>query len=92
MGISFTLTVLYFFAIAYVVYKSTFNQKNDSIVKFIQNTADIIGSISSNNVAFIFAIMMNFVLLFGFHCINMGSVLLADMARVIEQRRTGGRR
>jgi hypothetical protein len=50
----------------------------------MEQIAEIIGSISSNNLAFIFAIMMNFFLIFGLYMLNMGNVVLSELAKSIE--------
>jgi hypothetical protein len=57
----------------------------------IESILDILGSISNNPFSFLFAVMMNFVLIFGLFCLNLCSIYLAEIARALEQRRTGGR-
>ncbi|CDW83046.1 UNKNOWN [Stylonychia lemnae] len=86
------ITFLYYFSLLYMVWRGAQTAKDSSVLSIFEQIANIIGSISTNDVAFIFAITMNFVLLFGLYCINGVSVLLSDIARNLEQRRTGGRR
>lgn len=92
LGITSFVTVLYFFAILYIVYRSTYltSTTYNSIVVF-ESILELIGSVSSNPLAFLFALMMNFVLLFGIFLLNLCSIYLADLARALEQKRTGGR-
>eukprot|EP00347_Sterkiella_histriomuscorum_P020990 403335687 len=92
LGITTFVTVLYFFAILYIVYRSTYltSSSYNSIVVF-ESILELIGSVSSNPLAFLFALMMNFVLLFGIFLLNLCSIYLADLARALEQKRTGGR-
>ena len=57
----------------------------------LESILDVIASLSNNTFSFMFALMMNFFLLFGIFCLNVCSLYLADVATSIEQRRTGGR-
>ena len=92
LGTTSTVTFLYFFSLLYVVFKSTQvpDQAPQMLIIF-ESVLDMIASLSNNTFSFIFALMMNFILLFGIFCLNVCSAYLADIAKRIEQRRTGGR-
>jgi len=93
LGMTSIVTLLYFFAILYIVYRSTYvTSTTYNAILVFESVLDIIGSVSSNPLSFLFALMMNFVLLFGIFCLNLCSIYLADLARALEQKRTGGRR
>jgi hypothetical protein len=85
LGITTFVTIVYFFAILYIVYRSTYltTTTYNSLVVF-ESVFDLIGSVSSNPLAFLFALMMNFVLLFGIFLLNLCSIYLADLARALE--------
>lgn len=68
------------------------NNANYSILLVLENLLDIIGSISTNPFSFLFALMMNFILIFGIFGLNFCSIFLVDIAKALEQKRTGGRR
>ncbi len=51
----------------------------------------MIASLSNNTFAFVFAIMINFVMLGAIYSLNLCSMYLIELAKEIEQRRTGGR-
>lgn len=86
------VTVLYFFALLYIVYRSTYatSQAYSALLVF-ESIIDVVSAISTNPFAFVFALIMNFVLLFGIFSLNLSSIYLADLARALEQKRTGGR-
>jgi len=67
-----------------MVWRGASSAKDNEVVSMMQQVADIIGSISTNDVAFIFAVIMNFILLFGLYLTNGISMVLADMARTLE--------
>eukprot|EP00347_Sterkiella_histriomuscorum_P000223 403376711 len=92
IGVTTFVTILYFFALLYVVFKGSKSAKNNEIMSIVEKVAEIVGSISSNDLAFIFAIFMNFILIFGLYLLNMTNVILLELAKQIEQRRTGGRK
>ena len=92
LGVTTVVTFLYFFALVYIVYRGTVVQSRSyNAIVMLESILDVIGSISSNPFAFLFALLMNFILLFGLFCLNLCSIYLADLARSMEQRRTGGR-
>lgn len=93
MAVTAVVTVIYFFSLTFIVYRSTsqsFNGQYNAIM-VLETLLDIIGSISTDPFSFLFALLMNFILLFGIFVLNLCSVVLADLAKSIEQRRTGGR-
>ena len=79
------VTFAYFFSLIYVVYKTTIYQSNNyAVLLILENLIDVIASLSNNTFSFLFALMMNFFLLFGIFCLNICSIYLADLARSIE--------
>ena len=58
---------------------------------FLEGMLDLLGMISRNPFSFFFAVVMNFFLLYGVFCLNMCSLYLVEIAKALEQRRTGGR-
>ena len=85
----------YLIAVIYVVSKSPryFMNKESSypLVDFLESLLDLLDAISRNRTSFFFTVVMNFVLLYGIFCINICSVYLAELAKSLEQKRTGGR-
>jgi hypothetical protein len=61
------------------------------LLDFLESMLDLLDAISRNRTSFFFTVVMNFVLLYGIFCVNLCSVYLADLAKALEQRRTGGR-
>ncbi len=74
--------MLYLFSLGYVVYVGSTQKSNsnDSLAQI----SELLGSLASNNVAFVFAIVMNFVIFFGLYLLNMFSLILVDLAKQIE--------
>ena len=92
LGMTTFVTILYFFAILYIVYRSTYlTSSNYNAIVVFDSILELIGQVSTNPLAFLFALMMNFVLLFGIFLLNLCSIYLADIAKGLEQKRTGGR-
>ncbi len=93
MVVTGVVTIIYFFSLTYIVYRSTSQSINGAYnaILVLETLLDIIGSISTDPISFLFALMMNFILLFGIFVLNLCSVVLSDLAKSIEQRRTGGR-
>jgi hypothetical protein len=88
-------TFSYFLAIGYVVINASsyFSGEDvkDSIFNFLEGVLELIKSISRDQFAFFFAVIMNFALLYGIFALNMCSMYLVEIARALEQKRTGGR-
>lgn len=80
------VTGLYFFAIVYVVYKSTISKSDDEngIITLLESILDVIASLSNNVFSFVFALLMNFFLLMGLYGLNLISFYLAELAKSIE--------
>jgi ABC-type transport system involved in cytochrome bd biosynthesis fused ATPase/permease subunit len=57
----------------------------------LETVLTLIGTVATNPFSFIFALMMNFILIFGIFCLNWCSLYLADLTKAVEQKRTGGR-
>jgi uncharacterized membrane protein SpoIIM required for sporulation len=57
----------------------------------LEGVLDILSTISNNTFSFVFAVIMNFLLILGLFAINLCSIYLADLAKSLEQKRTGGR-
>ena len=92
LGMTTSVTILYFFSILYVVYMSTFARSDDyDVLTILESMLDVIGSLSNDTLSFLFALMMNFFLLLGIFLLNICSLYMAEVAKSIEQRRTGGR-
>ena len=92
LGMTSVVTVLYFFSIVYVVYQGTLGHSDDyEVIIILESMLDVIGSLSDNTLSFLFALLMNFLMLLGIFCLNICSLYLAEIAKAIEQRRTGGR-
>ena len=86
MGITLLVTFVYFVSLTYIVYRSTSQNFGGSYnaLMVLETLLDIIGSISTDPFSFLFALMMNFILLFGIFVLNLCSVILADLAKSIE--------
>ena len=52
---------------------------------------DLVESVSRNRFGFFIQVITNFALLYGVFALNMCSVYLVELAKSLEQRRTGGR-
>jgi hypothetical protein len=86
LAMTSSITVLYFFSIVYVVYQSTLGSstEHDDIITLLERVLDVISSLSNDTFSFLFALWMNFVLLFGVICLNVCSLYLAEVAKSIE--------
>ena len=95
IGLTAVLTTVYFVSLSYVVYKTTSTtaptNSEGTFVNAFEAIIDLIASLSNSTFAFIFAIMINFVMLAGIYALNLCSMYLIELAKTIEQRRTGGR-
>jgi hypothetical protein len=63
----------------------------NAAIAFLESLLDLLVTISDNKFSFFFAVVMNFVLLYGLIMINMCSSYLVELSKALEQRRTGGR-
>jgi hypothetical protein len=87
-----SVATLYFFSIVFVVYRSTISKASDfGVIAALESLLDVIASLSNDVFSFVFALLMNFILLFGIYIMNVLSLYMAELAKSIEQRRTGGR-
>ena len=87
--------VAFLVALVYVVYNSPryFIQEESSLplFEFLDAILDLMDAISRNRSSFFFTVGINFILLYGIFSINICSTYLAELAKSLEQRRTGGR-
>ncbi len=95
LAVSSIATFSYFLALGYVVLSGSkyFQDKNmtSTIYNFLEGVLELIQTISRNRFSFFFAVIMNFALLYGIFALNMSSLYLVEIAKSLEQRRTGGR-
>lgn len=92
LGMTASVSVIYFFALIYVGYKGTLGHTDDyEVLIILESVLDVIGSLSNDTVSFLFALLMNFLILVGLFSLNLCSAYLVEIAKAIEQRRTGGR-
>lgn len=96
LGVSTAAATLYIFAFAYIVYtgSSVFARtsvSDSAVIAFLESMLDLLSTISKNPFSFFFTVLMNFILLYGIFMINMCSLYLVEIAKSLEQRRTGGR-
>lgn len=90
LGISLFVTILYFASLVWLVISSTNTFRGTSPIMVIKNILDFLSSISTGTFSFVFAVIMNFVLLSFIFCLNMASAVVSDLIRTLEIRRTGG--
>lgn len=90
LGVSTTAAVIYFIALAYIVAtgssvftRSTVNS-NNSLLTFLEGLLDLLATISRNPFSFFFAVLMNFILLYGIFSLNMCSLYLVEIAKSLE--------
>ncbi len=95
LSLSITGSVAYLIALVYVVCNSPryFMSQDSSypLMDFLESLLDLLDAISRNRTSFFFTVLINFVLLYGIFCVNICSVYLAELAKSLEQKRTGGR-
>lgn len=97
LGVSTVAILTYILALSYVVVNGTQSMTRSAynseyaILNFLDNLLDLLETISRNAFSFFFAVIMNFVLVFGLIAINLFSMHLGEIAKALEQRRTGGR-
>lgn len=87
------ITIAYFASLVYVVLKTQYASvsQNYAFITLIENILDLISSLSNNILAFIFAIIMNFLIFFSIYGLNWCSLYMSEVAKQIEWNRTGGR-
>jgi len=83
------VTSVYFLAFVYVVLWSS--PSLSSILDIMDSLLDLLGSLSNTPVAFLFALLFNFVILLGFYSLNICSFYMAELSKKVEWRRSGGR-
>lgn len=97
LGVSTVATLSYFIALGYVVLSGSkhfmqgSSDARSSLIVFLEGVLELLQSISRNQLSFFFAVIMNFALLYGIFTLNMCSLYLVDIAKTLEQKRTGGR-
>ena len=89
IGLTGLLTTVYFFSLSYVVYKTTTstpleNNSDSSLANAFEAIIDLIASLSNSTFAFVFAIMINFVMLAGIYALNLCSMYLIEIAKEVE--------
>ncbi len=98
IALTTVVAIVYMIAFVYVVGSSTakvtkaVSEAEYPIILFLEKTIEVLSSISNSPYAYFFAVVMNFVLLYGIFIVNMCSVYLMEISKTLEQRRTGGRR
>lgn len=92
LGLTASVSILYFFALVYVGYKGTIGHADDyEVLIILESVLEVIGSLSNDTISFLFALLMNFLIMLGLFSLNLCSAYLVEIAKAIEQRRTGGR-
>lgn len=90
LGVSIFAAFIYFAALGYIVYSTTTSltrsaySSTSSVLNFLENLLDLLSSVAANPFSFFFAVVMNFVLLYGLFTLNIFSLYLIDIARLIE--------
>mmetsp|Transcript_2717 Transcript_2717/g.2572 ORF Transcript_2717/g.2572 Transcript_2717/m.2572 type:complete len:137 (+) Transcript_2717:464-874(+) len=90
MGVSLFVSVVYFGCLIGVVVKSATNVQNTDALIFIEIIFDLLIQISSGTFSFVFALLMNFVLLFFIFLLNLTSAVMSELLTAIERKRVGG--
>lgn len=91
LGLTVFVSVVYFAALLAIVVSNTTSLMRSDPLVLVQSIFDLLGEISDGTFSFIFAIAMNFILIFLIFCINMASVVVAELVQYLEEKRTGGR-
>ena len=95
LGLSTFVVFSYFFALLLVVYSGSKYFQGESsrstIINFLEGVLDLVETVSRNRFGFFIQVITNFALLYGVFALNMCSVYLVELAKSLEQRRTGGR-
>ena len=95
VSLTISATCLYYFSIGYIIYVTGSSAQRSSnsnvLIHWLDSFLDVISSISNDVFSFLFALLMNFVLLIGIYLLNVVSLFLAELSKSIEHRRTGGR-
>ena len=89
LGVSTGAALIYLMAFAYIVAtgSSVFTQQAKSgstLLAFLEGVLDLISTISTNPFSFFFAVVMNFILLYGIFSLNMCSLCLVEIAKALE--------
>ena len=87
MSISLFVSTVYFAAIIGVVVKSTTNVHGQDAIIIVETIIDFLAQISNGTFSFIFALLMNFVLLFFIFCLNLSSAVMSELILAIEKKR-----
>ena len=85
---AWVVTLAYFLGFVYVVLTST---QSYNFLAIVDAVLDLLGSVSNTPLAFVFALVFNFVIMLGIHGLNMLSFNMAELSKQVEWRRTGGR-
>lgn len=85
---AWVVTLAYFLGFVYVVLTST---QSYNFIALVDAVLDLLGSVSNTPLAFVFALVFNFVIMLGIHGLNMLSFNMAELSKQVEWRRTGGR-
>ena len=57
----------------------------------LENFMDVLGSLATGPISFLITLMIGFVLIFGLFLINACSMVILEIVKTIEHKRTGGR-
>ena len=82
------VTTAYFLGFVYVVLTSS---QSYNLIAILDAVLELLGSVSNTPLAFIFALIFNFVIMLGIHGLNILAFNMAELAKQVEWRRTGGR-
>ena len=85
---AWVVTMAYFMGFVYVVLTST---QSYNLIAILDAVLELLGSVSNTPLAFIFALIFNFVIMLGIHGLNILSFNMAELSKQVEWRRTGGR-
>ncbi len=79
MGTSLFVTILYFVSLIGIVIKGTTNTQGQDALIIIETIIDFLTQISSGAFSFVFALLMNFVLIFFIFCLNLASAVISEL-------------
>ena len=85
---AWVVTTAYFLGFVYVVVTSS---QSYNLIAILDAVLELLGSVSNTPLAFIFALIFNFVIMLGIHGLNILAFNMAELSKQVEWRRTGGR-
>ena len=93
MTLTGVLTLIYCGALVLLISRTSYQHTSEDSTwtQAVDTFLDLIDRIALNPISFVLAFLLNFVLLYGIFTLNICSIYLAELARSLEHRRTGGR-